>query len=127
MFHDYFDSASSSSRHPDQKVAGFKPFDERVCPGMVVRLKAALPEMFGHRMVVILSRASFASPYVRGDRLEDAASGGERYIAAVLFPGLMPSTYVMNLWKQVVVDVNMMEAEVVLEYEWGTRSYHVGV
>lgn len=57
---------------------------------------------------------------------------GARYLCAVVMPapastkGLMAKeAYELHIWRQVVVDVAMMEKEVILEYDQETRYYYI--
>lgn len=45
----------------------------------------------------------------------------------MILPGTLGGSYEVQLWRQVVVDVAQMEAEVVLEYDAATRYYHITI
>ncbi|KAK2016357.1 P-loop containing nucleoside triphosphate hydrolase protein [Colletotrichum eremochloae] len=102
----------SSSADPDPKAAKI-PFKERIRPGMVVRWSPPLtfsPRLDGMNMVVVLSPR------------ED-----NKYLCAMVLPGFMADSYELSMWRQVVVDVDQMEAEVLLEYDAATRYYYMTV
>ncbi|KAK1596570.1 P-loop containing nucleoside triphosphate hydrolase protein [Colletotrichum navitas] len=124
----------SSSADPDPKAAQ-RPFKERIRPGMVVRWSP--PPAFslgidGMNMVVVLSPQSAVRSKVRdvsGELINDASKNGEgnKYLCAMVLPGFMADSYELSMWRQVVVDVDEMEAEVLLEYDTATRYYYVTV
>ncbi|KAK2004332.1 P-loop containing nucleoside triphosphate hydrolase protein, partial [Colletotrichum falcatum] len=123
----------SSSADPDPKAAE-TPFKERIRPGMVVRWSP--PPTFslgidGMNMAVVLSPRSAVRPNVRdvsGELINDASKGeGDEYLCAMVLPGFMADSYELSMWRQVVVDVDQMEAEVLLEYDAATRYYYMTV
>ncbi|KAK2055706.1 P-loop containing nucleoside triphosphate hydrolase protein [Colletotrichum caudatum] len=124
----------SSSADTDPKAAQI-PFKERIRPGMVVRWSPPQKLPFGTRgnnMVVVLSPLGAVRSNVRdvsGEFINDATKydEGNRYLCAMVLPGLMADSYELSMWRQVVVDVNQMEAEVLLEYDAATRYYYMTV
>lgn len=60
-----------------------------------------------------------------GDTEEHSKSKG--YLCAMVLPSILPEAYELSLWRQVVVNVEAMEAEVVLEYDIATRYYFIKV
>ncbi|KAF5660397.1 diatom spindle kinesin 1 [Fusarium heterosporum] len=103
-----------SSRDPRPEMASI-PFRERLRPGMVVSWNPAddTPGFYrlpGRNLIMILS------PESEG-----------RYRCAVAVPAIMPGAFEIYLWRQVVALVDTMEAEVLLEYEPGTRYYYENV
>jgi kinesin family protein 2/24 len=56
-----------------------------------------------------------------------ASQGLQRYVCATVSSGTLADTYEINLWRQMVIDVKEMEAEVLLEYDAATRYYHTTV
>jgi kinesin family protein 2/24 len=56
-----------------------------------------------------------------------ASQGLQRYLCATVSSGTLADTYEINLWRQVVIHVKEMEAEVLLEYDAATRYYHTTV
>ncbi|KAK1545112.1 kinesin motor domain-containing protein [Colletotrichum paranaense] len=123
----------SSSVDPDAK-ANDVPFKERIRPGMVVRWSP--PSTFpmglpGLNMLVILCPQLAVGPTVRdltGDLVNRSgftSTRGTKYLCAMVLPGFMAESYELSMWRQVVVDVEQMEAEVLLEYDSGTRYYHI--
>jgi kinesin family protein 2/24 len=51
----------------------------------------------------------------------------QHYLCAIVSPGALADAYEVNLWRQIVVDVEEMEAEVLLQYDVATRYYHTTV
>ncbi|TEA22536.1 Diatom spindle kinesin-1 [Colletotrichum sidae] len=123
----------SSSIDPDEKANSI-PFKERIRPGMVVRWNpppAFSMRLQGLNMVLVmcpqanagLSARDLSGNPVLGRRADDNSQG--KYLCAMVVPGLMTDSYELSPWRQVVVDVDQMEAEVLLEYDAATRYYHV--
>ncbi|KAJ9134275.1 Kinesin-like protein [Pleurostoma richardsiae] len=134
----------SSSRDPDAN-AHLVPFKERVRPGMAVRWTP--PQTFpvglppGMKMVVVLCPAAAVGGHVKdcvgrdvntptseenGTAVEEGRHPA-RYLCAIVMPGVMAEAYEVNLWRQVLVEVEWMDAEVVLEYDVATRYYYLAV
>ena len=91
------------------------PFKERLRPGMVVSWNPSddTPGFYrlpGRNLAMILS-----------------PEGEETYRCAVAVPAIMPGAFEVYLWQQVVASVDTMEAEVLLEYDVGTRYYYENV
>lgn len=128
----------SSSRELDPKLANL-PFKERIGPGMVVSwtpprdFPLGLPG--GMNLAIVLCLADAAGPAAKnmfgsqvdlaGAEQDDAKAN--RYLCALIMPGLMSETYEINLWRQVVVETGAMNAEVCLEYDPATRYYYIAV
>ena len=111
---DGIENKGLSSRDPRPEMANV-PFKERLRPGMVVSWNPAddTPGFYrlpGRNLVMILS-----------------PEGEETYRCAVAVPAIMPGAFEIYLWQQVVASVNTMEAEVLLEYDVGTRYYYENV
>lgn len=130
----------SSSKDPDPQAIA-TPFKERIRPGMAVSwtppagFPMALP---GINMVIILSAASAVGEDVRdtfGKQVNPPAADGRtneqskstRYLCAMVTPAVMSEAYDVHLWRQVVVDVTAMDAEVFLEYDVATRYYYLTI
>lgn len=133
----------SSSRELDPELA-ILPFKKRIRPGMVVswtppsNFPLGLPS--GLNLVMVLCpahAAGHAAKNILGSRVDSAGvDQGEtrstdreskHYLCALIMPGLMSETYDVNLWRQVVVDTEVMNAEVCLEYDSATRYYYMAV
>jgi kinesin family protein 2/24 len=61
------------------------------------------------------------------DKTTNGTDHGTRYLCALITPGQTAGAYELNLWRQVIIDVSMMESEVILEYDAGTRYYYLSV
>lgn len=53
--------------------------------------------------------------------------GQGRYLCGQLTPGQVPESYELSLWHQIVIDVDVMEKEVIMEYDAQTRYYYVSL
>lgn len=128
----------SSSRELDPKLS-ILPFKERIRPGMVFswtpppNFPLGLPSGMNLAMVLCpAGAAGHAARNVFGSQVGSASvEQGEKkaqgYLCALILPGLMSETYEINLWRQVVVDTEAMNAEVFLEYDPATRYYYMAV
>ncbi|KAJ3531461.1 hypothetical protein NM208_g8867 [Fusarium decemcellulare] len=108
------DKAGLSSRDPRPEMAQV-PFKERIRPGMVVSWNPAddTPGFYrlpGRNLVMILS--------------PETGVRESSYRCAVVVPAIMPGAFEMYLWQQVVATTDVMEGEVLLEYDVGTRYYY---
>ncbi|RYP20475.1 hypothetical protein DL765_002774 [Monosporascus sp. GIB2] len=135
-----------SSRDLDPTATAV-PFKERIRPGMVVswnqppghNLPLGMPDDL--KLAVVLCSAEAVQGTVKdvlgnvvnpteGEHTDTNVNGtdsGARYLCALVMPGLMAEAYELNLWRQIVIDVGMMEKEVILEYDAGTRYYYISV
>lgn len=130
----------SSSQDPDPKTLSV-PFKERIRPGMAVswtpppKFPMALP---GMNMVVILCPAPAVGDGVRDvlgnqvnpgqdDNGEEAGSKGASYLCAIVTPAVMAEAYDVHLWRQIVVEEQWMNTEVLLEYDIATRYYYITI
>jgi kinesin family protein 2/24 len=108
---------SDSSRDARPEMAGV-PFKERIRPGMVVSWEPP----------------SDAPAYIRGAGrcicvvlAKEEASAETAYRCALVNPGLMPGAFEVNMWRQWVVKMDQMTAEVLLDYDAATRYYYESV
>lgn len=90
-----------------------------LCPASAVG--AGAKDMFGKDM-----------SEEKGERKQTDDESGDpstsaRYLCALVTPGLMVTSYEVNLWRQFVVDTDMMFSEVFLEYDDATRYYYMAV
>ncbi|GAB1317016.1 hypothetical protein MFIFM68171_07226 [Madurella fahalii] len=123
-----------SSADPDPSAASI-PFKERIRPGMVVIWNPPAEYAFvgvGEKScAMVLCPAPAVSEKVKdvrgvqvnpGDvKMEDK---GEAYLCALVMPSLLPGSYGISLWRQVVVTVEQMEAEMLLEWDEASRYYY---
>lgn len=123
------------------------PFKERIRPGMAVSWKQlsshdlSLSTPDESKLAVVLCpvqevpEAAVNVPgkvanHVDNDRSSPKDKGADsraRYLCAMVTPGRMAEAYELNLWRQIVIDVGMMDKEVYLEYDTGTRYYYISV
>ncbi|KAK3689039.1 P-loop containing nucleoside triphosphate hydrolase protein [Podospora appendiculata] len=134
-----------SSADPEPDAASI-PFTERIRPGMVVSIVPLAGGVFGgyalsgKSYVLVLCPAAAVGARVRdllGEQVNpgrdmDAETGSgrstaDRYLCALVTPGFMAGSYGVNLWRQCVVALDQMEAEVLMEYDAATRYYYMTV
>ncbi|KUJ07748.1 P-loop containing nucleoside triphosphate hydrolase protein [Mollisia scopiformis] len=134
----------SSSRDLDP-TASEVPFKQRIRPGMAVSWHqppesgdSALGMPDSLQLAVILCPAQAGQACIKdvlgsvvnSSSSEDTQNDKEcdpRYLCALVTPGSTAEAYEVNLWRQIVIDVEMMEKEVFLEYDAGTRYYYISV
>ncbi|KAH6623175.1 P-loop containing nucleoside triphosphate hydrolase protein [Chaetomium tenue] len=107
------------------------PFVERIRPGMVVRWNPPVEyqsfkvEEKAYAMVMCPVQA--AGERARDARGELVSGKGDGYLCALVMPSLLPGSFAVGLWRQVVVKVEEMEAEVFMEWDEATRYYYMTV
>lgn len=129
----------SSSREPDHSIA-LRPFKDRIRPGMVVKWTPRSDQGFpktlagGTTKALVLCPTDAVESTVKdflGNEVNTTRSDGgdtgksKRYLCSMITPGPMSETYVLRPWQQVVVDTEMMVAEVCMEYDEATRYYYM--
>lgn len=135
-----------SSRDLDPTATAV-PFKERIRPGMVVSWDQspgrdhALSMPGDLKLAVVLCPVEAVQGTVKGvlgnvvnptesehtDTKVNGTDRGARYLCGLVTLGQMAEAYELNLWQQIVIDVGMMESEVILEYDAGTRYYYISV
>ncbi|TVY56771.1 Diatom spindle kinesin-1 [Lachnellula cervina] len=117
------------------------PFKERLRPGMTVSYvmplehdaAPGLPN--GLKLVILLcpaeaiqgSAKDALGEVVNRNAGNSGVDNSGRYLCALLTPGQTADSYVLNLWRQIVIEVSSMDVEVHLEYDAATRYYYVSV
>jgi kinesin family protein 2/24 len=129
------------SADPDPNTAGL-PFKERIRPGMVVAWDASAGEyarfaVGGKSYAVVMCPVGGVGGWVRdvrGEVVNPSREGGENgegkgqaYLCAMVMPAMLPGSYGVSLWRQVVVGVEEMEGEVLMEWDEATRYYYLTV
>ncbi|KAG7285052.1 hypothetical protein NEMBOFW57_009672 [Staphylotrichum longicolle] len=130
-----------SSADPEPGAGGV-PFKERIRPGMVVSWRSAAGEykaleVGGKSYAMVMCPVHAVGARVRDMRgvvvnnstKEEAVQEGESegYLCAMVMPSLLPGSFGISLWRQVVVRVEEMEAEVLMEWDEATRYYYMTV
>ncbi|KAK3305967.1 P-loop containing nucleoside triphosphate hydrolase protein [Chaetomium strumarium] len=122
-----------SSADPDPDAASI-PFKQRIRPGMVVSWKPpaqyASFSVGGKSYAMVLCPAQAVGEKVKdalGRQVSGGGGAGETYLCAIVLPALLPGSYGISPWRQVVVQVDEMEAEVLLEWDEATRYYYMTV
>ncbi|PNY25001.1 Kinesin-like protein [Tolypocladium capitatum] len=130
----------SSSADPKPEAKGV-PFKERVRPGMVVSWTPPpcypLDLPGGVKPAMVLCPAAAAGDHTldaRGQQVDPHDGGPEtedgkpsRFLCALVNPGVLHGAYEVQIWRQLVIGVDMMDAEVTLEYDPATRYYYIAV
>lgn len=122
-----------SSADPDPSAASI-PFKARIRPGMVVSwdppAEYASVAVGDKCFAMVLCPAPAVGETVkdmRGIQVNPGAAGtqvnGEAYLCALVMPSLLPGSYGISPWRQVVVTVEQMEAEMLLEWDEVSRYY----
>lgn len=125
----------STSRDPNSREDGDMPhFKERIRPGMVVRWTApryAPVASSPSNLALVLCPQGAAGEHARdvsGSKVNQGSPPSPgRYLCALVIPGALAETYEVHVWRQIVLDREEMEAEVLLEYDTATRYYRVAV
>lgn len=133
-----------SSRDPDANARSV-PFKSRIRPGMAVSwtrprtYPIGLPD--GVLIVVILCPIDGLGDHVKDLRgvsakspdavmrnaADNAGEGKKAYLCAMVSPAVMPEAYEVSMWRHLVIEEDMMDAEVILEYDEATRYYYIAV
>ncbi|KAL2021906.1 hypothetical protein VTK56DRAFT_6501 [Thermocarpiscus australiensis] len=128
-----------SSADPEPDAASI-PFKQRIRPGMVVswnppREYAGFSAAGGKDLAVVLAPTWAVAERVKDVRGVQVNPGGvgaeakpdDAYLCALVMPSLLPGSYGVSLWRQVVVTVEQMEGEVLMEWDEATRYYYMTV
>jgi hypothetical protein len=67
---------------------------------------------------------SLVNPKISDDDTsqEENSFNSQRYLCAMISPGALVNAYEIHLWRQVVINISTMDAEVLLEYDTATRG-----
>jgi len=107
-----------SSREMDP-IHSSLPFKDRLRSGMVVRYTMPLELEGDSGLLEDQKLAVLLSP--------TGVSDEEQFLCAVFIPGQKRDGYELRLWKQVVISVGSMTAEVHMEYDTASRLYYISV
>lgn len=123
-----------SSIDPDPDAAR-TPFHQRIRPGMVVSWKPpaeyAMFSVGGKSYAMVLCPVQAVGEKVK-DALgrqakEVAGEASAAYLCAMVLPSLLPGSFGISPWRQVVVKVDEMEAEMLFEWDEATRYYYMTI
>lgn len=66
---------------------------------------------------------------VKGQKEEEGEERerGKGWLCAIVLPAVLPGTYSVNLWRQVVVREEEMDEEVLMEYDEASRFFYMTV
>ncbi|KAH8168732.1 kinesin motor domain-containing protein [Sarocladium implicatum] len=130
-------SHKMSSRPDDPELAKI-PFKERIRPGMVVSWSRSTgteqSASSTSNLAYILCPVAAAGPHAMTAEDSRVNSSGPlgveessttAYICATVKPSFLHESYEVQLWHHVVVSLDQMDAEVLLEFDPGTRYYFV--
>ncbi|KAJ6440615.1 kinesin motor domain-containing protein [Purpureocillium lavendulum] len=131
----------STSLEPQAEIRSLD-FKKRIRPGMVVAWSHPdsyyIGSVDGLSVAMILCPAAFAGNHgtvdARGDLIKaddagnaDANGQPARFLCAIITPAILPGAYDVNMWRQVSIDVDWMDKEILLEYDSATRFYYIAV
>jgi kinesin family protein 2/24 len=100
------------------------PFQDRIQPGMVISWQPSLGHSSTLGLADGLKLAAVLCPERAGD---DGAADVRQYRCALVPKAVLPEAYELHLWRQVVIDVDKMENEIILEYDAATRYYFIAI
>lgn len=125
-----------SSRDPTANSASV-PFTDRMRAGMVINWDAPARLQYGpagsmNLAVILCPATAFGSSPAHtisgtDSTEEEDPLGSDAFLCALVSPGVIPDSYTVDLWRQVVVKKSQMKAEVILEYDSATRYYHINI
>jgi kinesin family protein 2/24 len=104
----------------EQKIPA-EPFQNRIKPGMIVRMKHKYP-LYPVRHVAILCPVG-----ALGHGKENDSKDEGKFVCAEVTPGLMADAYNIAIGYQSVVALEDMEKEVLMEFDGATRYYFVTI
>lgn len=130
----------SSSKEIDASASAL-PFKDRIRPGMAISWSPPknMPIGFadGLKIALVLCPAAAAgstSQDALGELVDPQATEHKdtdgkykKYLCAMVTPAVLLGAYEVSMWRNLVIDVDDMDAEVTLEYDSATRFYHLAV
>ncbi|CAI4216058.1 unnamed protein product [Parascedosporium putredinis] len=120
------------SRHPMDSQVEAIPFKQRIRSGMVVKWSSAPRDSTGTSSSdLALVLCSTDSKTCHSEGASDETTGGDhdrekkpRYLCAKVVPGSTANAYEIRIWDQIIISDDMMEAEIILEYDTASRYYY---
>ena len=107
-----------------QQTVPAVPFEDRLRPGMFVRLKNRYSSS-NERTVMIMSNDVWSEKL--GLRVKEGSLPEDRYLCAEVNRGLIPDSYVLSVDRQYKYSVDDMSHEVLLKYDAASRYYFVNL
>jgi kinesin family protein 2/24 len=111
-----------TSRDPNPRAAKI-PFKQRLRPGMVVKCKPHMLSSYQDMAIILCPAGALPSASKDSQGKGAREEQEDKYLCAMVYPGILPGSHQVSLWHQMVVDVDWMEKEVLLEYDAATRYY----
>lgn len=97
-----------------------------LCPAAAVGERVR--DIVGDRVRVNPSSdSSVSGSGLQGSADDSADHEDKKFLCAVVSPGLLAGSYTVSLWRQVVVRLADMDAEVLMEFDVATRYYYLTV
>ena len=133
-----FSTGTGSSSWASSGDESTLPFKQRICPGMAVSWRLPHDVAASSILAIILCPFDSVSSAVSDarkvvnlvDKVEnggqdDGGDAGASYLCALATPGQAKDSYEVNLDRQAIIGADMMESEVVLQYDGKARHYVV--
>ena len=117
--------SDSDVRKVEQQAVPAVPFQDRLQPGMFVRLKNLFSTGGNERTVMIMSNDVWSEKL--GLRVREGSRPEDRYLCAEVNKGLIPDSYVLSVDRQYIYSVDEMSQEILLEYDVASRYYFVNL
>jgi kinesin family protein 2/24 len=99
------------------------PFQERLQPGMIVRIKQRLRTEPAQYAMILCPEGAFEKDPVN----REAMISKNRYICAQIFGAVMADAYNLTMERKKVIAVEDMEAEVSMEWDAPTRYWFMTI
>ena len=93
------------------------PFQQRIKPGMFVRLVPNVSSLEGGDIAMVMSP-------LRPEDF-DGEREGRQFICAMVGPSIMAHAYELHVARQEAYSVKDMAREVLMEYDFATRYYYM--
>ncbi|CZR67073.1 related to kinesin-related protein KLPA [Phialocephala subalpina] len=111
--------ASEDKASPKPNV----PFQERLQPGMIVRVKRRLRTDFVQHAMILCPEGAFEKDAVNREEM----MGKKRYVCAQIFGAVMADAYNLAMEAKKVIAAEDMEAEVSMEWDAPTRYWFMTI
>jgi kinesin family protein 2/24 len=99
------------------------PFQDRLQPGMIVRVKQQLRTEFSQYAMILCPEGAFENDLVNREEM----MGKKRYVCAQIFGAVMADAYNLAMEAKKVIAVADMEAEVFMEWDPPTRYWFMTI
>jgi kinesin family protein 2/24 len=115
--------SSAIASEDDESVNSTVPFQERLQPGMIVRVKLHLRTEFSQFAMVLSPEGAFEKDPVKREEM----MGKKRFVCAQIVGAVMADAYDLAMEVKKVIAVADMEAEVFMEWDPPTRYWFMTI